>query len=420
MNKERLLSSNDGSRRILLSLLIAALMVAALFQTLSASPNDQEMLATHEKESGSLVGSAEMNIGDALHSAMEATVSDTVAISSSTATVSSEMPTDVLTSTFYTYYWPLVFKPAPGMTVYLLQGPDSSNNQWTVGFSPESSSVYVTGYEIQEAQNPSFVGATLIPINDPSTDSIVRAKDPSSSNAYYYRARSITANMFGAWSDPIMVAGNYIDDFSNPGSGWRMVRQDTDDVNQRVYYSNGRLIHRQHGRWDYMISSPVKPAPEGAYRMEARARFVGQDNLHTYGLVFGGDWNGSSCPNSKFSSCFRRYYRLQAIWYSDTSGKLRIQLKRIDYHDPDGNEGRGATLIKFKDVNVNSRPSGWQEWRIDVNQSGRIRVYVNGNLIGSATDTRYINNRYFGAYSATNEYGGLQAEFDNFRVTSLN
>ncbi len=416
MIKERLLPSKEGSRRTLLSVLLAALMVAVLFQTISANPNDQEMLPAHEPDSSRPVGSAEVNLSNALHSAIEATVSNTVTISSSITTNSDITQTGVLTSTVY---MPFIAKPAPKMTVVLLDGPDSSN-QWTIGFSPVSSSDYVTGYEIHEAQNPNFVGGVIIPVNDPNSNSIVRSKTPSASNVYYYRARSVTNTSFGPWSDAILVDGNYVDDFSSGGSGWRMVRQDTDDIDQRVYYSGGKLVHRQQGRWDYLISSPTMPAPEGAYRLEARARFVGQDNLHTYGVIFGGDWNGSSCPNSKYTSCFNHYYRLLAIWYSEDSGRLRIQLKRIDRHDPGSNAGRGDTLIDYKDVKVSSPPSGWQNWRIDVNPNGRINVYVNNNFVGGATDTKYIHNRYFGGFSATNEYAGLQVEFDWFKVTSLN
>ncbi|UCG23145.1 MAG: hypothetical protein JSW55_13400 [Chloroflexota bacterium] len=417
MTKERSLPSQDGNRRILLSALLAALMLAVLFQTISANLDDQELLWIDPSASVRSMESADVNAVDTPRYLMDTTITNTETISSSIATISGTVPTIVMTETIL--YMPVVAVAPPNTTIGVLDGPDS-NNRWTVGFWPESPSIYLTGYEIQEAQDSSFVGATLIQVDDPGINSIEREKDPSTSNIYYYRARTMTSAGPGAWSDSIEVVGNYLDGFTDRGSGWRMVRQDTDDIDQRVYYSGGKLIHRQHGRWDYLMSSPLKPAPEGAYRLEARVRFDDQDNLHTYGLVFGGDWNGSNCPNSRYTSCFKHYYRLLAIWYSDDSGKLRIQLKRIDRHDPDSNAGRGTTLIDYKDVKVRKPPSDWQNWRVDVSASGKISIFVNNNLVGSARDTRYIHNRYFGGYSATNEYAGLRVEFDWFRVTSLN
>lgn len=172
------------------------------------------------------------------------------------------------------------------------------------------------------------------------------------------------------------------------------------------------------GRWDYAIAAPMVPAPSSSYKIETLVKLSdGIDNLHTYGVVFGGDWNGTTCPNSSYSSCFNHYYRLQVIWFGDPN-QLRIDLKRIDFHDED-NVGRGTKkLIETKNVNVGN-PSGWNKWSIEVYSNGTIRVYVNDIYVGGGIDTTYTNDRYFGGFAASNEYSGTAANFDYFRVIAL-
>lgn len=346
----------------------------------------------------------------------EVTIVNTAIISAAGVAIDRSAQTTILSDTTSYIFLPLLFMPAPNMNLTLLDGPDS-NNHWTIGFWPDRL-LGVTGYEIEEAQDPSFHGAVLIQVGDPGINTLERIKDPSPSSTYYYRARSIAGSVAGAWSSVVSVAGNYYDDFNSSDTGWRTVRQDTDDIDQSSYYSSGNYVHRQHGRWDYLISSPLIEAPGENYTIETYARFVGQDNLHTLGVVFDGDWDGTACPNSKYTSCFNHYYRLLAIWYGSPD-RLRIQLKRIDEHDPGSNAGRGVTLVDWKDVRVTKPPETWQKWTIERYQDGLIRVLVNGNQIASTTDTTYYGNRYFGGFSATNEYAGLDVRFDWFEAKSM-
>lgn len=433
MRKERTLSPRNGKQRALLSFFLAGLMLAVLFQTISASQDGQEASSEDLSNLGKTVHLAEAMSQDtrALNVYQDpelnfqlvvtgelttgTSITNTAVISSGDLHSEGTVSTTIEADTTYTMYLPFMAFPAPTLNLALIAGP-TVNNEWTIGYEPKSTDL-VTGYEIQEAQNPSFTGAVLIQVNDPDIKSIERAKAPSAFNLYYYRARSKVGTLSGPWSNVILVSGHYRDDFGNAGTGWHTVRQDTDDTEQSSYYENGHYVHRQHGRWDYLISSPVRPAPDGAYRLEARMRFVGQDNLHTYGLVFGGDWDGRDCPNASQSSCFNHYYRLLAIWYG-SSGKLRVQLKRIDRHDSD-NVGRGSTLMDYRDVSVNSPPRGWQDWTIEVYPDGLIILKVNGNFIEDVRDTMYIDDPYFGAFSATNEYAGLQVELDWLEVSPL-
>jgi uncharacterized repeat protein (TIGR01451 family) len=345
----------------------------------------------------------------------ELTITNTAVISSAGVAIERSAQTTIVSSTTYYSIMPVIFRPPPDVNLTLLAGP-SAANEWTIGFTPDELGG-VTGYEIEEANDASFHGATLITIDNPALTSLTRAKTPSPFSNYYYRARAVAGEVKGFWSNVLLVAGNYVDDFSNTASGWHTVRQDTDDTEQSSYYLSGRYVHRQHGRWDYLISSPLIAAPGDNYRIEADARFIGVDNLHTLGFVFGGDWNGTECPNKRYTSCFNHYYRLLAIWYGSPD-RLRVQLKRIDGHDG-SNTGRGVTLVPYTDVKVKTPTEDWQKWTIEVREDGRIRIFVNNNLIASVTDTTYIGDRYFGGFSATNEYAGLEVRFRDFSATVL-
>jgi hypothetical protein len=147
-------------------------------------------------------------------------------------------------------------------------------------------------------------------------------------------------------------------------------------------------------------------------------RLEGVDNLQSYGIVFGGDWDGTDCPNSNYSSCFNRYYRLLAVWFG-ADNEMKYQLKRIDSHDPFNNHGRGTELIPFTEVLVNSPSEGYQTWAVELFPNGDIKIFVNGNLIGQTNDTVLLNEPFFGAFSSTDEYTGLQAQFDYFSVVRL-
>ncbi|MCZ7668403.1 MAG: hypothetical protein M5U34_15025 [Chloroflexi bacterium] len=98
---------------------------------------------------------------------------------------------------------------------------------------------------------------------------------------------------------------------------------------------------------------------------------------------------------------------------------MKYDLKRIDYHDPRNNAGRGDTLISTREVDVNSPAEGYQNWAVEVSPAGKIKIFVNGGLVGETTDTRYIGSPYFGSFSSTDEYNGLEAYFDWYESTAL-
>jgi hypothetical protein len=105
------------------------------------------------------------------------------------------------------------------------------------------------------------------------------------------------------------------------------------------------------------------------------------------------------------------------IWFGSPD-RLRVNLKRIDVHDPDENTGQGITLIPYRDMNVGDS-SDWNEWLIQVSSTGNIKVFVDDKVVGEGTDTKYINDRYFGVFASSNEYLGTEPWFDWFEVSPL-
>jgi uncharacterized repeat protein (TIGR01451 family) len=487
MSEERFLPSAGGGRKILLSVVLAVLMLAVLYQSIAAYTDEQPLAAPDLSNSSKSVNysqaktsdtlkysialrndggqtAAEVTLEDLLPAEVdyvasslevvpaiglygesggvitwtgalnvsqeivinfqakvagdvvpEVTITNTAVISAAGVAIERSAATTILSDTNTYMFLPVLTVPPPGMSMALLASPNS-DNQWTIGFTPADAQG-LTGYEIQEAQDPTFYGAGLIKVNSPGISSLERTKTPSPLNKYYYRARAVAGNLVGNWSSVLTVVSNYRDDFDSMASGWHMVRQDTDDVSQETYYSSGNFVHRQHGRWDYLISSPLAEAPGDSYRIDAYARFVGVDNLHALGLIFGADWDGSQCPNADYSSCFNHYYRLLVLWHG-APDSLMVELKRIDNHDPANNAGRGVALVNYMDVKVNTPPDTWQKWTIERLANGQINLFVNDTYFASVTDSTYTG-KYFGGFSATNEYAGLDVRFDWYSVTVM-
>ena len=339
-------------------------------------------------------------------------INNSIQISGANTLITRTAVTTVVSETHILF--PIIMKPFPTLSLSLIS-PPNVNNEWTVGWTTVQGTTDVK-YEVQEDTSPSFANPQTWMLNS-STNTLAQSKTASWHNMYFYRVRATWAGLTGEWSNTLVVVGNYNDIFDTASSGWSMRRQDKDDINQTTFYENGHFVIRILGRWDYLLAAPMRPAPAPPYAIETRVRLRSLDNLHTYGIVFGGDWNGNECPSQKNDSCFNQYYRLLVIW-SGAEDTLKFQLKRIDFHD-NGNQGRGEGLIDWKDVRVNKPSKDYQIWGIEVYPDGLIKVFVNGSMVGSARDTTYINDRYFGGISATNEYAGLRTEFDWYKVRSL-
>lgn len=310
----------------------------------------------------------------------------------------------------YNLYLPILSKSIPVPVLQPLVRSASSNS-WTASWNQPTPDI--TQYEIREAPTATFESALYYNTN---ATNYVFTQPATIFNTYCYQVRVLTNNEPGQWSNTQCIVGDYFDDFSSSGSGWGIRRQDTDDVNNSSFYENGEFVLRVGGQWDYAIASSLGQAPTGDYQLETRVRLDSPKNVHAYGIIFGGDWNGQPCPASNYSSCFTHYYRLLIIWQAAPSG-LHVSLKRIDSHDQD-NVGRGVTLISHRNANV-SNPNDWNTWTVQVRQSGDIAILVNGRTISSVKDTTYIHDRYFGVMAATDDLPGSEPHFESFTAKLL-
>lgn len=337
-------------------------------------------------------------------------VTNTVEINGDGTIVTSTAVTSVITETLT--FLPFTVRHVPAPVLNSINA--SSGNIWVASWNSVASEV--TGYQLQEASDETFSSPVVYDVGLDLSKTLTYAA--STENYYCYRVRAFVGTTAGVWSNIECVRTDYFDDFSDDTTNWSIRREDTDDTDNFTYYENGTFVTKIAGRWDYAVASPLVSAPEPPYAIETRVKFAGGvDNLHTYGIVFGGDWNGGACPRNDYTSCFNHYYRFLALWYG-SNNKLRIQLKRIDYHDASDNAGRGVGLVPYKDVRVGGDSDGWKTWRIE-QDNGNIRIYVNGDLVAEAFDTLYLNGPYFGVFAASNEYLGTQATYDWYRVSSL-
>ncbi len=379
------------------------------------------------ESSGVITWTGAVNVGTEIVVSFETVLTDTIAggtVITNTANVvhngsliELSATTTVISDSGSVIFLPLIAKSYPTVNLFQIGRP-SSTNAWTINWSV-SDPLGITGYEIQEDWDPSFPNPSEYTTGH-STLSLDRQIPISNINTYFYRVRAVGDTGMGVWSQTRVIVVNYRDDFTNPGTGWTMRREDTDHIENQTRYENGDFVHEMDSSWDYLIAGPLAIIPSPPYRLEMRAGQVEPGNLNSYGMVFGGDWNGQDqCPVPDFSTCFNQYYRLNVIWFGDSNHRLRVILKRIDFHDSRNNHGRGETIIDEIDVPTQGPSSSYQEWAVEVYNNGTIKIFINDSFVAQTTDSNYIDRPYFGTFSSTDEYAGLEAHFDWFQATVL-
>ncbi len=222
--------------------------------------------------------------------------------------------------------------------------------------------------------------------------------------------------------DRPVSAWNFEETFSPPcdHENWRIVRQDTDDVINKVSAHDGYLDLRMESRFDYMIVSNLTELPPLPYRVTARMRLEDASPSLTGGIILGGDYDGTSeCPkfidenfaeNSDYSTCFNEYYRFMFI-AGNESNQFITQIKRIDEHSETNNTGSGTELASGQ-LTVLKENSDWITWNVDVHEDGTIRWYADGDLVHEVTDTAFLENNYFGFWSSTSEMSFSNTQID--------
>ncbi len=342
---------------------------------------------------------------------LDTTITNTALLSGTGGPLTLTATTLITEPSIALMFMPTAYRPPLWQPV--LSEPDLINETtWSFDWSPFTEEVL---YELDESMDPNF--GTFNRFDVGNAPGVLINRPASYDNQYYYRLRARTATLESDWSDTVDATLPYRDNFNTSASGWAIRRQDTDDVENSSYYENGFFVLKIGGRWDYAIAAPLRQAPKGSYRIEMDMRLDEPKNLNTGGIIWGGDYLGGTCPNADYSSCFNHYYRLIILWYGSPD-TMRIQVKRIDFHEAPSNAGRGDTLIDWSDIVVGD-PVATHVWAVEYTTSGNIRIFVDGKQVASATDATYVNDRYFGIWASTDEYLGAEPTLDYLRVVPI-
>lgn len=328
-------------------------------------------------------------------------------------------------------YLPLIFKALTAPTLSATR-PNSAND-WQLNWVHNSASG-VTGYELQQSQDPTFAtGVTNFTLGSNVFSQLIDSIQPSANNVYYYRVRANGTGQSSPWSSTVMVAGAYYDDFKSNQTDWSgsslkegLRRLTFIEKVDSWYENNDWLIIRVEDSWDWAIASPMMPAPEPPYVIEFRSQPANLGNLVSHGVVFGGDWTGAPCPDWSslngvyaHTNCFNHFYNTNLIWSSSTD--LTLLWERVDTLVYCPNCG-GSPLKRLGDVPpalpFHPNANDWNNYRIEVRASG-IKFFLNGSLRYTYNDTRWINDPYFGVFASTDEYSNSTWRYEYFRVTPL-
>ena len=320
--------------------------------------------------------------------------------------------------------WGISYEPGP---VTLTAGEPNGVNTWSLSWTAGSAGA--TGYEIHESTDPDFSNPTPYTVGPQTSFDVNKAPTPN--NVFYYRVRTLVGNRVGPWSNVEMVVGGYRDDFDDDTTGWSM-RRSTYREKVNGFYENGKYVMQVIDRWDWGISSPLKPAPRVPYVIDFEARIVAPANLLSFGMVFGGDWNGQTCPPGlsydewyKHTNCFNHFYNTNNIFF----GPIKLLFERVDYLVWLPDEG-GSPMKRGGDIDPgrtkeynNIDPEGWNRYRIEVREDS-IKIYAaarghNPEFQFEYKDTRWVNDPYFGFFASTDEYNNSTWRFEYLEVMPL-
>lgn len=396
---------------------------------------------------------------------IEAMITDTVApgtiltnttlVSDGTLTYTLIATTTVVSETDSFLYLPIVSLPyeTPELSVGDLSHDTGDFYKWTFSWtSPASGGSYI----IEESLTEDF--AEILSTETASGLSTTISRANSTTPVRYFRVQYDNNGVKSPYSNVVRVVGAYADGFSSEDSGWKKVRQDFDDTENVISYTNADYLKMHvRGRWDYFISSSLQPTPAGNYQLESRIKFDGAGNLNTYGFIFGADWNGEECPTFianpyparsvedtqeitldpneleesplaeptsanrneiAIDNCFNHYYRIILLW-KGSSNRYDLQVKRIDSHEAEKNAGRGVDLVTWNAVKIDDQ-NGWNTWRVEVERdTGNFRLYSNGEEVASWNDRTYIDDVYWGFWASTDEYPGSDPLFEYVTIKPL-
>lgn len=320
--------------------------------------------------------------------------------------------------TTHILYMPILFKP-----MFISVTLPNSSNQWTVSWEPVPGA---TGYIIHQSNSPDFSTLT----NNVTVGAVTSyqfSNALSFKNVFYHRVKPVFSGDEGQWSNTAMVIGGYRDDFSDSTSGWEPMRRTTFLEETNAYYGSGseagNLIIVVADRWDWLIASPLAPAPQPPYAIEFRTRVHDASNLISGGAVFGGDWNGEACPEFgniyQTDNCFNHFYNFNMIFY----GPMKLLHEQVDNlvwcPTCNGSPLKRLGPTQGVDPILPNGPSlDWHTYRIEVRSTG-VKFFVDNEQKATFTNTSYIYEPYFGVFASTDEYKPSIWFFDYYQVKRI-
>lgn len=379
--------------------------------------------------SGALIASSEVTldykvvIDDALDAGE--TVGNEAVVTADGQTLMLTTTTTVAEGQETIVYMPLISKTPPKATASATL--PNSQGQWTLNWTFDDANVSaMTGVQVHESQSPDFASYETHNLAA-SARSLAIQHAGSPNNVYYYRVVPIGSWGAAAYSNVVTVIGNYYDDFSNPNTGWSLRRASLLEKMHAYYSVEGGVdvfIALVDDRWDWLLASPLRPAPAVPYAIEYRARVHDASNLVSGGIVYGGNWNGGACPeqgNLFFTggNCFSQFYTHNYIFY----GPLKLQWEKVEQlvYCPDCG-GSALKRVGPTDVHDNIISLGpsveWHTYRVEVRGDG-VSLFIDGAFRGHFGDTSFVERPYFGVFASTFEYKPAIWFFDYYRVTRL-
>lgn len=211
-------------------------------------------------------------------------------------------------------------------------------------------------------------------------------------------------------------SSDYRDDFTDDIDGWELRRADTQDRFEVYHGPSGILNVRVKDPDDYIIVSPLVAAPSIPYSLEIDAQHKEPEDHDILGIVFGADWDGSTCPNTDFSSCFESFYILKVEYRTNDGTYLRFKLQKVESH-VNNHPNNPENLIDWTDVSTDE--NDFNKWRVEIEADNDIKIYLNDNRVGEVRDNGIDSfiEPYFGAFVQTKEqHGDFRGKFDYFEV----
>jgi len=277
---------------------------------------------------------------------------------------------------------PLLLKPLPLPGAAVLNAINNADGDanYIVSWGPAARA---QTYELQEDDNASFSSPTRR-YAGPNTSYAVSGQ---AAGTWYYRVRGCHTGGCGSWSNTQSVnvtSCRYVDDFSNPSSGWPV----GDALDYRVEYIGGeyRILVKQAPNHVILVASPGGRYTD--YSVEVDGRFASPIQ-GDYGILFG--------INEDITNA---YY----FWVGGAQ----------DYGLDKEQSGRTTLISRTVSSAINA---GQASNHLRAVRSGaQITLYANGQLLTTLNDSSFTGELRVGLAAFTHNQANVDARFDNFRI----